>query len=77
MTVDLQDLMKQVDELSTDEQLRLLVYVAERARQGVERPKWSDICGIAPDLLDGQDAQEWVSRSRREASERRESLLRR
>ncbi|MGQ9684363.1 MAG: hypothetical protein ACUVX9_17695 [Anaerolineae bacterium] len=77
MSVDLQNLMRQVDELSTDEQLRLLVYVAERARQSAERPKWSDICGMAPGLLDGEDAQEWVSRERREGTERREGLLKR
>jgi hypothetical protein len=35
MTTDLQTLMRQVDELSTDEQLRLLVYVAERAQSGM------------------------------------------
>lgn len=28
--------------------------------------------GMAPDLLDGEDAQEWVSRTRREADEHRE-----
>jgi hypothetical protein len=73
----LQDLMRQVDQLSTDEQLQLLVYIAERARQGAQRPKWSDLCGIAPDIMDGQDAQEWVSRTRRESTEHREALLRR
>jgi len=78
MSIDvLQDLMRQVDELSTDEQLRLLVYIAERARRSAERPKWSDICGIAPDLMDGEDAQEWVSRTRREDSAHREALLQR
>jgi hypothetical protein len=35
-----------------------------------ERYSWLDIAGIAPDLLGGEDAQEWVSRSRREADRR-------
>jgi len=77
MAANLQDVMRQVDELSTDEQLRLLVYVAERARRSAKRPKWGDLCGMAPDLLQGEDAQEWVSRGRRESSDRRESALRR
>ncbi|MBM3190758.1 MAG: hypothetical protein FJZ90_18820 [Chloroflexi bacterium] len=73
----LQDLMRQVDALSTDELLHLLVYIAERARLGADRPMWSDICGIASDLMDGEDAQAWVTRSRRESSEHREALLQR
>jgi hypothetical protein len=64
MAASLQDLMRQVDELSTDEQLRLIEYVAGLARNGTRRARWSDLCGIAPDLTDGEDAQEWVSRSR-------------
>lgn len=75
MAASLQDLMKQVDELSTDEQLRLIEYVAERARKGTKRARWSDLCGIAPDLTNGEDAQAWVSRSRRESSARREARL--
>jgi hypothetical protein len=71
----LQDLMRQVDNLSTDELLRLLSYIADRARLGANRPKWSDICGIAPDPMDGEDAQAWVTRSRRESTEHREALL--
>ena len=71
----LQDLMRQVDDLSTDELLHLLAYIAERARLGTNRPKWGDICGIAPDLMDGEDAQEWITRSRRESTEHREALL--
>lgn len=37
-----------------------------------ERYSWLDIAGIAPDLLAGEDAQEWVSRSRRDADRRTE-----
>ena len=32
---------------------------------------WNDIRGLAPDLLHGEDAQEWVTRTRREADESR------
>lgn len=31
-----------------------------------ERHDWMSIRGIAPDLLGGEDAQEWVSRTRGE-----------
>jgi len=34
-----------------------------------ERHDWMSLAGIAPDLLGGEDAQEWVSRTRREADE--------
>jgi hypothetical protein len=42
-----------------------------------QRYSWSSIRGIAPNLLCGEDAQEWVSRNRREADEHRERQLRR
>jgi len=73
----IQDLIKQVDSLSVEEKLRLLAYLAEATRLETNRPKWGDLYGIAPGLLDGEDAQEWVSRTRRESSEHREALLRR
>lgn len=77
-TLDL--VMKQVDKLTVDEQLRLVSYTVERARKAyVRRPrrKWSEICGIAPYPLVGEDAQAWVSRTRREADEERERQWRR
>jgi hypothetical protein len=37
-----------------------------------ERHDWMSMAGIAPNLLGGEDAQEWVSRTRREADEHRE-----
>ena len=45
--------------------------------QAKQRRSWSEIRGIAPNLLGGEDAQEWVSRTRREADEHREKQLRR
>lgn len=39
--------------------------------------KWRDIGGLAPDLLAGEDAQEWVSRTRAESDRQRESAVRR
>ncbi len=40
--------------------------------QPPERHNWMSVRGIAPNLLGGEDAQEWVSRSRCEADEHRE-----
>jgi len=37
-----------------------------------ERPDWMSIRGIAPDLLGGEDAQEWVTRTRQESDVMRE-----
>ncbi|MCG3199144.1 MAG: hypothetical protein GHCLOJNM_03653 [bacterium] len=37
-----------------------------------ERPRWKDLRGSAPYPLCGEDAQEWVTRTRRESDERRE-----
>ena len=59
--------------LSEEEQDRLLalMQVARRARD--DEPEitlgrsWLEIRGIAPSLLGGEGAQEWVSRGRREA----------
>jgi len=34
-----------------------------------ERNRWMPMAGIAPGLLGGEDAQEWVSRTRREADD--------
>lgn len=41
------------------------------------RHDWMSIRGTAPNLLDGEDAQEWVSRTRREGDEHRERQWRR
>ena len=41
-----------------------------------ERYDWMSVRGIAPTLLGGEDAQEWVSRTRREADENREKQWR-
>ncbi len=76
----MQDLMRQIDELSADDLLSLLSYIAQRARvqalKETNRPKWSDICGMSPNLLGGEDAQEWVNRHRQEDTEHREALIR-
>jgi len=70
-------LIRQADSLTVDEQLRLAAYLLERAGKAsvlcaVPRKKWREIYGIAEHPLAGEDAQDWVSRTRRESDEHRE-----
>jgi len=69
-------LIEQADSLTVDEQLRLAAYLVERARGAYRSPaprrKWRDIRGLARHPMLGEDAQAWVSRTRREADEQRE-----
>ncbi|OQY55303.1 MAG: hypothetical protein B6247_08300 [Candidatus Parabeggiatoa sp. nov. 2] len=55
----------------------LLIHLAERVRHS-QKPARSfrDIRGAAPYPLMGEDAQQWVSRTRRESDEHRERALR-
>jgi hypothetical protein len=65
-------------QLSPDERVRLAEALLESAEAVPERPrrKWADLKGKAPYPQCGEDAQAWVSRSRREADEQREAALR-
>jgi hypothetical protein len=47
------------------------------SEQPKKRLKWSDLAGRASYPMCGEDAQQWVSRSRRESDEHRERGLRR
>lgn len=71
---DLADIIRRAETLSPQELLQLISYLAERAQQaygdGSERRRWSEISGAAPLL--GEDAQDWVSRSREESDSGRE-----
>ena len=72
---------KQADQLTPDEQLQLVTYLEDKVRAAYltakPRRKWAEIRGAAPYPLLGEDAQAWVSRTRREADEQREQQLRR
>lgn len=70
----LSHILHQAEELSPDEQLDLIAYLAQRAREGYQtrrQRRWSDIRGIASYPLVGEDAQDWVTRTRRESDENR------
>ncbi len=69
-----------VKRLSPPERLRLVERIAHDLSavppEGRVAPEggydWMALAGAAPNLLGGEDAQEWVSRTRRESDERRE-----
>lgn len=76
----LQQLLQQVEQLAPEERLELIRQIAQGLKKSevVVRPKpqWSDLKGMAPYPMMGEDAQEWVSRTRREADEHRSQVLR-
>ena len=66
----LQEIIRQVDTLSPEEQADLAAYLDERTRSikptVKRRRKWSEIAGIAEYPLTGEDAQAWITRDRTE-----------
>lgn len=77
----LREVMKQIDIMTLDEQLELVAYVAQKTRQSPltsePRQKWRAIRGLLKEYTPSEDAQTWISRTRREGDEQRESQLRR
>jgi len=73
---ELDEIVKKVEFLKTDEQLFLVSHLVGKLRvmyqDSQKRRKWSEICGSVPYPLFGEDAQDWVSRTRQESDEQRE-----
>ncbi len=69
MSKELNDLMRRADALTTDEQLRLISYLTQRLQnceiKRKPRRNIMEFIGIAPNMLGGMDAQEYVTRMRR------------
>ena len=69
MSKEFNDLMKQADALTPDEQLRLISYLVQRLSlcdiKPKSRRKVTEFLGIAPNHLGGMDAQEYITRMRR------------
>lgn len=76
----LQEIMEQADKLPPEEQLELASHLVQKAKRAYQATKpghrWMDAAGIAPYPLTGEDAQAWVTRTRRESDEKREQQLR-
>ena len=80
-TSALNELLQKADLLTPDEQLWLIAHLAEKVRaaqpDAKPRRKWKEICGIVPYPMFGEDAQAYITRTRREADAHREQQLRR
>jgi hypothetical protein len=79
MSPSLEKVLSDIEQLTPEEQLTVMGHLLERVKkhitQAQPKRKWSDLKGMAPYPLLGEDAQEWVSRTRREGDEHRERLL--
>lgn len=68
MSEELLELMKRADTLTPDEQLRLISHLVQRLQhceiKRKPRRQLKDFIGIAPNLLEGMDAQEYITRIR-------------
>ncbi len=75
-STDLSQIIKQIESLPLGDQLEIIAHLAEKARQqyltAPSRHHWREIRGIASYPLFGEDAQSWVSRTRREGDALRE-----
>ncbi|MBG1262014.1 hypothetical protein [Nostoc commune] len=80
MSPSLEKILSEIEQLTLEEQLTVMGHLVERVKKHITQTqpkrKWSDLKGMAPYPLLGEDAQEWVSRTRREGDEHRERLLR-
>ncbi len=69
MSKELNEVKSLTEQLTPDEQLQLIAYLTQRLQRcEIKRKPSRDImefAGIAPNLLGGMDAQEYVSRMRR------------
>jgi len=82
-SVNLEQVAALAAQLPWTDRLRLVERIAHELAvppvEGQDAPHadWMSLRGIAPNLLGGEDAQAWVSRTRRESDEQREQPLRR
>jgi len=75
MSPALQKILQEIDQLTLEEQFEVLNHTTEQLKrravtQNQTKRSWRELRGIAPNVLEGQDAQEWVSQLRGEWSER-------
>jgi hypothetical protein len=72
---DIERVLREVEDLTPDEQRtlidRLMTRLRAREQNGGKRPRWEDYEGTAPYPLCGEDAQQYISRTRQESDDRR------
>lgn len=72
-----EEVMRQADLLPAEEQLRLIACLAERLSASPQKladerhPRWEDSAGLNSCPACGEDAQQWVTRTRQESDLRR------
>jgi hypothetical protein len=76
----LQQVLQEIRQLTPEEQLEVISYATEQLKQRTvaqTTPKrsWRELRAIAPNVLNGQDAQEWVNQLRHEWDEREQRIL--
>lgn len=76
----LKQVLQEIEQLTIEEQLEVISHATEqvkRQRFTQQNPKrsWQELRGIAPNLLNGQDAQEWVNQLRSEWDEREKRIF--
>ncbi|AFY43692.1 hypothetical protein [Nostoc sp. PCC 7107] len=80
MSPSLEKILNDIEQLTPEEQLTVMGHLVKQVKKHITQTppkrKLSDLKGMAPYPLLGGDAQEWVSRTRREGDEHRERLLR-
>lgn len=75
----LKQVLQEIEQLTIEEQLEVISHTTEQLKRWTltqPNPKrsWQELCGIAPNLLNGQDAQEWVNQLRSEWDEREKRI---
>ena len=73
MATELWEVIQKADELSEEDRLLLMEHLSRKIRTRPGTYRWTDLSGVAPNLLKGEDAQEWVSKHRRADTEHRDS----
>ncbi len=67
--------LKEAESLERQDQLllveQLIAHLRASDAPAKPRPRWEDLAGTAPYPLCGEDAQEWVTRTRQESDDRR------
>ena len=76
VSTELDELIKRTEGLSPEDRQRLLEHLSHSVSTGRGHRQWREIRGAPPYPLVEEDAQMWVSRTRREGDEHRQSHLR-
>ena len=75
----LKQVLQEIEQLTIEEQVEVISHTTEQLKrrtltQPNPKQSWHELRGIAPNLLNGQDAQEWVNQLRSEWDEREKRI---